>query len=123
MAYLHDRVLDNGLSVFAAEGSTLALCSAQPASYAEAAGAFQLGAKSSLSIGAPAARVGGGRQVTVAGFSNGVVSASGTATHWAILDPSNSRLLAAHSLSASQVVTAGNSFTLPAFAIEMPGVV
>jgi hypothetical protein len=59
--------------------------------------------------------------VTIAAITDGIVTATGTATHWAITDTANSRLLATGSLSASQVVTNGNMFTLGAFDIGIPG--
>jgi len=65
-------------------------------------------------------RQGGGREVVVAEITDGSVSVSGTATHYAILDTVNSRLLATGSLSASQAVSAGNTFTLGSFTIGIP---
>jgi hypothetical protein len=59
--------------------------------------------------------------VTVAEITDGSVTATGTATHYAITDTVNSRLLAAGNLASSQGVTAGNIFTLPAFDIGIPG--
>ena len=76
--------------------------------------------KTSLSIGAPSARAGGGREVTIAAFTDGAVTANGTASHYAIVDTVNSRLLATGSLASSQVVTNGNTFSLAAFKIGMP---
>ena len=46
---------------------------------------------------------------------------TGTATHHAVSDTVNSRLLATGSLSASHVVTSANTFTLAAFDIGIPG--
>ncbi|MDI6770104.1 MAG: hypothetical protein QMD04_10585, partial [Anaerolineales bacterium] len=62
-----------------------------------------------------------GRKVTVPSISDGAVTATGTATHYAVVDTANSRLLATGALSASQVVTNGNTFTLTAFDIGIPG--
>lgn len=121
MAYLHDRVLDYGLNELHGNGNRLDICSALPATYAEATATYSLGHKSSLSIGEPAARDPSGRKVTVAAISDGTVSGTGTAASWAIVDTVNERLLAAGSLSASQAVTNGNTFTLAAFDIGIPG--
>jgi len=63
------------------------------------------------------------RKVTVAAFSDGAVSGNGTVTHWAIVDTGNSRLLATGTLSASQAVTSGNTFSLPVFDIGIPDAV
>jgi hypothetical protein len=121
MDFIADRVLDFGLNVLDTEANRLDICSSQPTTYAAATGAASLGNKTSPSISAPAARSPSGRRVTVAAISDGNVTATGTATHYAITDTVNSRLLAAGDLDQSQVVTAGNIFTLPALDIGIPG--
>lgn len=120
MAFLNDRVLDNGLTVLDTEPTKLHICSSEPSTYAGVA-SVTLGNKATPSVGAPAARTPSGRKVTVAAISDGSVTATGTASHWALVDETNSRLLAAGSLSASQAVTNGNTFTLAAFDIGIPG--
>lgn len=121
MAYLNDRVLDNGLTVLDTEANRLDICSEEPTTYAGATSTYTLGNKTSLSVGSPEARSPSGRKVVVAAITDGSVTGTDTATHWAITDTSNSRLLATGSLSASQAVTNGNTFTLAAFDIGIPG--
>lgn len=121
MAFIADRVLDFGLDVLDTEANALHICSSEPTTYSAATGAASLGNKSGLSIGSPAARSPDGRKVTVAAISDGSVTGTGTATHYAIVDTLNSRLLATGSLSSSQAVTSGNTFTLGAFDIGIPG--
>lgn len=123
MAYLNDRVLDNGLTVLDTEANRLDICSAEPTTYTQATSTYTLGNKTSLSIGAPAAKAGGGREVTVAAFSDGAATGTGTGTHFAIVDTVNSRLLLAGLLNASQAVTNGNTFSLAAFTFGIPGIV
>ena len=120
MATLSDRVFDNGLTVLDTEANRIDICSTEPATYAEATSTYTLGNSTSLSIGAPADRSGGGREVTVAAISDGSVTATGTAAYYAIVDTVNSRLLATGSLSASQSVTSGNTFTLSSVTIGIP---
>jgi hypothetical protein len=122
MAYLNDRVLDNGLTVLDTEANRLDICTTEPTTYAQATSTYSLGNKTALSIGAPEARTPSGRKVVVAAISNGTATVTGTAGFWAITDTVNSRLLAANSLSATQAITNGNTFTLPAFDIGIPGV-
>jgi len=117
MATLNNRVFDNGLSVLDTEANKILVTSQEATTYTEANATYALGNSTSLSIGAPADRSGGGREVTVAAISDGSVTGTGTATHFAIVDTSNSRLLATGSLTASQAVTSGNTFTLGAFTI------
>ena len=120
MASLADRVFDNGLTVLDTEANRIDITSQEATTYAEATSTYTLGNSTSLSIGAPADRSGGGREVTAAAISDGSVTGSGTATHYAVVDTSNSRLLATGSLSASQSVTSGNSFSLASFTIGIP---
>lgn len=120
MATLNDRVFDNGLTVLDTEANRIDITSQEATTYTEATSTYTLGNSTSLSIGAPADRSGGGREVTAAAISDGSVSGTGTATHFAIVDTSNSRLLATGALSSSQAVTSGNTFTLASFTIGIP---
>lgn len=120
MATLNDRVFDNGLSVLDTEANAIHVTSQEAADYAGATSTYTLGNSTSLSIGAPADRTGGGREVTVAQITDGSITGTGTATHYAIVDTVNSRLLATGALTASQSVTTGNTFTLASFKIGIP---
>lgn len=120
MATLADRVFDNGLTVLDTEANRLDICSTAPTTYTEATSTYTLGNKTSLSIGAPADRSGGGREVTVAAFTDGSVTGTGTAAYYAIVDTTNSRLLATGSLSSSQAVTSWNTFSISSFKIGIP---
>lgn len=119
MGVLGDSIFDSGLGHFAANSEKLHICSAEPANYAGVSG-VSLGEKSSPTVSSPADRSGGGREVTVSAISDGSVTGTGTATHWAIVDDTGTELLAAGVLSASQGVTSGNTFTLTAFTIGIP---
>lgn len=123
MPFINDRVFDNGLTVLDTEANRLDICSLEPTTYTQATSTNTLGNKTSLSIGAPGDRTPNGRKVTVAAITDGTVTATNTATHWAISDTVNSRLLATGALSASQAVTSGNTFTLGAFDIGIPDAV
>lgn len=124
MATLADHVFDNGLNVLDIQANKIFICSDEPTTLAQADTTYALGNSTSLSIGAPADRSGGGRQVTIAAITDGSVTASGTATHYAIVDTSATyggpRLLATGSLTASQSVTSGNTFTLTSTTIGIP---
>jgi len=120
MAKLGDRVFDNGLTVLDTEANAIHITSQEAVDYTDATSTSTLGSSASLSIGAPADRTGGGREVTVAAISDGSVAATGVASHYAIVDTVNLRLLAAGALAASQSVTSGNTFTLASFTIGIP---
>jgi hypothetical protein len=119
MATLDNRVFDNGLTVLDTEANAIHITSAEATSFANVA-SVTLGNSTSLSIGAPQDRSGGGREVVVAAITDGSVTGTGTATHYAIVDTVNSRLLATSTLTASQSVTSGNTFTLSSVAIGIP---
>ena len=120
MATLNNRVFDNGLSVLDTEADRLDITSQEATSYVDATSTSTLGNSDSLSIAAPSDRSGGGREVVVASISDAPVTGNGTATHYAIVDTANSRLLATGSLTASQVVASGNTFSLGSFTIGIP---
>jgi hypothetical protein len=120
MALLDNRVLDNGLTVLDTEANAIYVTSQQAVSYVDATSTSALGNSTSLSIGAPQDRSGGGREVVVSAITDGSVTSTGTTTHYAIVDTINSRLLAAGSLSAPQAVTTGNTFTLSSVSIGIP---
>ena len=120
MATLNDRVLDSGLSVLDTEANKIVVTSQEATTFTNANATYALGNSTSLSIAAPTDRSGGGREVVVAAITDGSITATGTATHYAIVDTNNSRLLATSTLSASQSVTSGNTFTLASFTIGIP---
>lgn len=121
MAYANSYLLDALLSKLDLEATRLDLCSAEPSTFAQATSTYTLANKSVISISAPVDHSPTGREVTVSAITDGNVTASGNATHYAISDVSNSRLLVARPLSVAQEVTLGNIFTTPAFKIYIPG--
>ena len=120
MATLADRVYDNGLTVLDTEANRIDITSQEATTYTEATSTYTLGNSKSLAFGAPQDGDTSGRKVTAAAITDGVVTGSGTATHFAIVDVSASRLLATGSLTTSQGVTSGNTFTIAAFDVEIP---
>lgn len=119
--YLHNDVYDNGLAPLTTIIENLYICSQQPTTFTEASSTYKLGTKATPSISGPTNRAsGGGREVTVAAVSDGVVDTTGLATHYALCDNSASKLIAAANLNASQNVTQGNPFTLTSFKVGIP---
>lgn len=119
MATLGDSVFDNGLSVLAS-ANKITITYQEATSYAEGNATYALGNKVGTFISSPSDRTGGGRKVTASAITGGSVTATGTATHYAVLNTSTSTLLATGSLTASQAVTSGNTFTLSSFDIGIP---
>jgi hypothetical protein len=120
MATLADRVYDQGLSVLDTEANRLDLCSAEPTTYTEATSTNTLGNTTSITISAPEDGDTSGRKVTLSAISGASVTGSGTATHFAISDTSNSRLLATGPITPTQAIISGNTFSLTAVDIEIP---
>ena len=122
MAYLDNEVYDNGLSALAGTNRVLHICGTEPTTYAQATSTYTLGNKTSPTVGSPANRSGGGREVTISAITDGTVTGTGTAGFWALVDTGNTRLLAVEALSATQAVTEDNTFTLTAITVGIPGV-
>lgn len=120
MATISDYVLDAALTKLDTEADRIDITSQEATTYAEATSTYTLGNSTSLSFGAPQDGDTSGRKVTAAAITDGVVTGSGSATHFAIVDVSASRLLATGSLTTPQSVTSGNSFTIAAFDVEIP---
>lgn len=124
MPFLNDNTLDNGLAALKAAASHVYLNSAEPATYTAATSTNALGNKNfgagSVYPAAIAAGSPSGRKLTTAAVADGSVTATGTATHYSVVSSASSRLEVATSLSASQGVTSGNTFTLTAADVRLP---
>jgi hypothetical protein len=120
MAYINDEVFDGGLDYADTNGTRIDICSQEPTTYSEATvdGTYSLGNKTGLNTGAPEAGDTDGRKVVVPAITDGTVTETGTATHWALTDGS-AILVATGALSAPQAVTDGNTFTLGAIDITI----
>ena len=120
MATISDYVLDAALTKLDTEADRIDITSQEATTYTEATSTYTLGNSTSLSFGAPEDGDTSGRKVTAAAITDGTVTGSGSATHFAIVDVSATRLLATGSLTTPQSVTSGNSFTIAAFDVEIP---
>lgn len=120
MAWIGNTVLDDGLNILDTLADRIDICSQEPTTYTEATSTYTLGNETTITVSAPADRAGGGREVTVSAITAGSVTGTDTATHFAISDVSLTDLLATGSLSSSQAVTSGNTFTLTSFTIGIP---
>lgn len=124
MPYINDVELDALLNSIQDNVETLHICSQEPLNYTEAATTYSLGSKATPTMAEPTDRGGGGRESVVSAISDGLVSADGDASHWALVkDSATARLLAAGALSAPETVTDGNPFTLTEFAVGVPDAV
>lgn len=120
---VHDDVLDAMLSYIADNTKRITICNAQPTTYTEGNATFALADVTTTegTGGGDFAIANGdtsGRKLTVAQNASFTVDSSGTATHVALLDVDNSKLLYVTTCT-SQALTAGNTVTQPAFDIEV----
>lgn len=119
MAFIADYIFDLALAELDTNATHLYICSQEPVTFTEAVTTYGLGVKTSPSVGAPANGAVNGRRVTVASFTDGSVTATATATHWALTKTSGSTLMATGALASSQAVTNGNTFSLAAFDVAI----
>jgi hypothetical protein len=125
VAHVDTTVLDNGLLAgLKSLADKIYICSTEPTNFTEATSTYALGNKNFGSAGAaltgPAAGDVNGRKVTSVAITDGVVNGTGTVGFWAWTDTANSLLKAVGSLAATQGVTSGNTFSLPAHKVEIP---
>lgn len=117
--FVHDDVLDGALNVIKNNCTRMTLCSAEPTTYTEGNATYALAdATMSSTDFTLADGDASGRKVTVSAKNGVTVDDSGTSTHVALLDVSNSKLLYVTTHS-SQALTAGNTANIGAWDIEI----
>jgi hypothetical protein len=117
-------VLNNGLVALQQQATHIYICSQEPTDYPTATSTYALGNKNfgtGLALTGPTTRTPNGSKVTTVAVTDGAVTGTGNAARWAIVDSVNLRLLVDNDLAATQGVTAGNVFSLPAFDFGIPG--
>lgn len=118
---VHDDVLDGATSVIKTNCTRQVACSAQPTTYTEGNATYAL-ADVTMASGDFTQANGdtNGRKVTMAAKTGVLIDTSGTATHVALLDVANSKLLYVTTCT-SQALTANGSNTVnfPAWDIEI----
>jgi hypothetical protein len=117
MAFINDNVFDSGLGWAQTNGTRIDLCSTDPGGVYATVSGNTLG-NDTVSVGSPANHAPDGRKVVVPAIVAGDVTGTGTATHWALTNGSNT-VVASGALVAQQVVTSGNTFTLDAIDIAL----
>ena len=118
MPYINDEVFNQGLNYADTNGTRIDICDAEPTTYALATTTNSLGNKTGLNTSITQAGSIDGRRVDVPAITDGSVTATGLATHWALTDGA-SILVATGTLLASQNVTNLNSFSLDAISITL----
>lgn len=120
MTFVNNKIYDDGLNTVVNDTTHLYICSQEPSTYTEAVSTYALGVKATPTVTGPSDRTGGGRVVTIAAITDGTCTEDGTATHYAVVDSTNSRLLFSTTLSTSATVQDTLVFTLTELTIEIP---
>lgn len=116
---VHDDVLDGALNILKNNATRLCICSAQPTTYTEAITTYELADVTIDSTDFTNANGDtSGRKTTVGAQTSVTVDNSGTATHVALVDVANSKLLYVTTCT-SQALTGGNAVNTPAWDIEI----
>lgn len=88
MAFINDEVFDQGLDYADTNGTRIDICSQEPTTYTEATSTYTLG-NDTVNTGATQNGATDGRRVIVPAITAGSVTATGTASHWALTDASS----------------------------------
>lgn len=116
--WIHDDVLDQSLNYVKNNCTRMTACSQQPADYTEANATYKLAdvtmASGDFTVGDGDAS---GRKVNVAAKAAVDIDADGTANHVALLDVSNTKLLAVTTCQANQL-TSGGTVDFPTWDLE-----
>ena len=118
MAFISDEVRDQGLDWADTTGTRLDITSVDPTGVYATVTGNTLGFKVIGVTITEDADAGGGRQVTVPAITDGAVTGTGTATHWAIHNATDT-VVASGLLTASQAVTVDNTFSLDEILISV----
>jgi len=115
MTYVHSDILDSALLEIVRFATELHICSSEPVDRSDVL-TKSLGIMKPLLIDGPSSSL-EGRVLEINPSSQGIVTQTGTATHYAIID--DSRLLISNSLSAPEEVTENSTFFLEDLFIEL----
>jgi hypothetical protein len=116
---VHDDVLDGALNIIKNNCTRMTACNAQPTTYTEGNATFAL-ADVTMASGDFTAANGdtSGRKVTIAAKNGVLIDTTGTATHVALLDVTNTKLLYVTTCT-SQALTAAQTVNFPAWKVEI----
>lgn len=118
---VNDLVLDAALDYLANNATRMTACSAEPTTYAEGNATFALADVTIDSSDFTKANGDtSGRKTTVAAQNGVLIDATGSATHIALLDVANSRLLYVTTCTSLSLTANGsNTVNFPAWDIEI----
>ena len=118
-AQFNNLVYDAALDYIDDNCEKLHILSADPGVTWANIATYTLGTKTPPAIAVPEDAT-SGRKIVVSAITDGTVSGTGTATHFALTDDTGTEILCSQALNASQDVTDGNTFTLTELEINIP---
>lgn len=115
---VNDAVLDAALNYVKTNCAQICVCSSEPTTYAAATTTYKLaaGALTSANFGSTADGDTSGRKIAVPAKADISITATGTATHIALVSGS---ILLYVTTCTSQSLTSGNTVTVPTWDIEI----
>lgn len=118
---VHDDVLDGALNIIKNNCTRMVACSAQPTTYTEGNATYALADVTMASTDFTNANGDtSGRKTTVSAKSSVLIDTSGSATHVALLDVTNSKLLYVTTCTTQALTANGtNTVNFPAWDIEI----
>lgn len=117
---VHNDVLDGAWNIIKNNCTKITLCSQEPTTYAQGNATYALAdvtvesSDFTLADGDTS-----GRKVTVSQQTGVTVDSAGTATHIALLDVANSKLLYVTTMTSKVLDAGGDTVTIPAFDLEI----
>ena len=117
--WANDAMMEAGLAYVRGNANKMIACSAQPTNYTEANSTYAL-ASATMTVNTDYTLADGtsGRKITVAAKSGQSVTATGTATHIALVSTGDSTLRYVTTCT-SQSLTSGNTVNFPAWDIQI----
>lgn len=115
---VHDDVLDAALNKILTDCDKMTACNAQPTTFTQGNATYALADVAMADGDFAVADDTSGRKVTTAQKADVPIDVSGNATHIALLDTGNSKLLYVTTCT-EQALTNGNTVTFPAWKINI----
>jgi hypothetical protein len=118
-AQFNNIVYDAALEYIDDNTETLHILTGDPGVTWSNIASLGIGSKASPTINVPEDAT-SGRKIVIPAITDGNVTGTDTATHFALTDDTGTEILVSQALDSSQAVTSGNTFTLTEIEINIP---
>lgn len=117
MPFISTSIIDNGLNYLYTNAKDLVITSQEVASYSESL-TYQIGIKTNISLIPPRNGI-NRRELPIMEFYDGLVTATGSASFFAIINSNTTELLVTGSLLTNNNFIAGNLFSFTGIIISI----